>query len=187
MLLTSESLGDSFCLRASAVCPPVTLSGFELGLIGSMLCSGCRRTTRETLLSFCRPCLVNLSMQESQTASRPSNSIIIEFTAQEQTHTQVSSRSRLFSGPFISRLVTATHIRYYEIIKKPVERLGYSHTWAEQRWQPKPGFSNLPNMERWPRPITWPDLLSSHRYRRVHLEFNMASGGGGRTACDGTM
>lgn len=73
--------------------------------------------------------------------------------------------------------MTATHIRYYEIIKKPVERLGYSHTWGGggRRWQPKPGFSNLPNMERWPRPITWPDLLSSHRYRRVHPEFNMAA------------
>lgn len=30
-------------------------------------------------------------------------------------------------------------------------------------------------MEHWPHPIACPDLLSSHRYRRVHLEFIMAA------------
>lgn len=81
----------------------------------------------------------------------------------------------------MSQTLAARHIRYYEIIKKPVERLGYSHTWGGSDGrlfrvgQPKPGFSKLPNIERWPRPIAWPDLLSSHRYKRVHPEFIMAA------------
>lgn len=46
------------------------------------------------------------------------------------------------------------------------------------RWQPKPGFSNLPNTERGPRPITWPHVLSSHRNKRVHVEVIMAERAG---------
>lgn len=91
-------------------------------------------------------------------------------------------RSPLVSRPFISQTLAVRHNRYYKIIKKPVERLGYSH-----RWGGRPGFSNLRNMECQPCPITCPDLPSSHRYRVGSSGVHNGGRGRGSTECDGTM
>lgn len=67
-----------------------------------------------------------------------------------------TTKPSLFVFLVTSEAVTATQPTYCGIIKKPAERLGSSHTWGGSDGSPKRNFSNLPNMERLPHPITWP-------------------------------
>lgn len=68
-----------------------------------------------------------------------------------------STKPSLFVFLVASEAVTATHPTYCGIIKKPAERLGSCHTrGGSDDGSPKHDFSNFPNMERLPRPITWP-------------------------------